>query len=105
MEDSNKDSIEDDPVQWSCKKIEIKGDVFLGWGLEPTTVGRFKMIEMEDDIDEEDEADDDDDDEISVDITLENIISLYKLSKMRTLVVMTDLIHLICLGHFNELVL
>ncbi len=31
----------------SSKKIEIKGTVMVGWGMEPCSVGRFKMIEME----------------------------------------------------------
>jgi len=29
------------------KKIEIHGAVMVGWGLEPCSVGRFKMIEIE----------------------------------------------------------
>ncbi|KAL7431457.1 hypothetical protein ACHAXH_007134 [Discostella pseudostelligera] len=41
------------------KKIEIHGAVMVGWGLEPCSVGRFKMIE----IDELLEDDDDDGEE------------------------------------------
>lgn len=48
------------------KKIEVKGAVMVGWGLEPTTLGRFKMIEIEDELlsddDDDDEAEEDDED-------------------------------------------
>lgn len=45
------------------KKIEVEGAVMVGWGLEPTTLGRYKMIEIEDEMLEEDDEEDDDDDE------------------------------------------
>ena len=48
VEDGRKDSIE----VGGSKKIEIKGAVILGVGLEPEPVGRFKMIEIEDEYDE-----------------------------------------------------
>eukprot|EP00578_Thalassiosira_sp_NH16_P013150 CAMPEP_0181123688 /NCGR_PEP_ID=MMETSP1071-20121207/26047_1 /TAXON_ID=35127 /ORGANISM="Thalassiosira sp., Strain NH16" /LENGTH=394 /DNA_ID=CAMNT_0023208875 /DNA_START=44 /DNA_END=1226 /DNA_ORIENTATION=- len=48
LEDGSKESIEGDPAQWANKKIEIKGAVMVGWGLEPCSVGRFKMIEIVD---------------------------------------------------------
>mmetsp|Transcript_13096 Transcript_13096/g.22451 ORF Transcript_13096/g.22451 Transcript_13096/m.22451 type:complete len:576 (+) Transcript_13096:257-1984(+) len=83
VEDAGKDSIEGDPAEWGSKKIEIKGAVMVGWGLEPCSVGRFKMIEMEDDMleDDEDDADDEDEDEeeyeeMSADDMMENANSL-----------------------------
>jgi len=44
------------------QKIEIMGAVMIGWGLEPTTLGQFKMIEIEDDV-LEDESDLDEEEE------------------------------------------
>ena len=37
----------------------------VGWGLEPTTLGRFKMIEIEDELlgDEEEEEEEDEEDD------------------------------------------
>lgn len=43
------------------KKVSIKGAVMVGWGLEPCSVGRFKMTEIEDIF--EDEDDDEEDEE------------------------------------------
>jgi len=37
------------------KKIEIHGAVMVGWGLEPCSVGRFKMIEIEELLEEDDD--------------------------------------------------
>lgn len=78
--DSN-DDIDGDPAQMSNKKIEIKGAVMVGWGLEPCSVGRFKMIEIEDmleeeDADEEEEEDEDEYEEMSDEDVLENANSL-----------------------------
>eukprot|EP00573_Skeletonema_grethae_P009886 CAMPEP_0201701128 /NCGR_PEP_ID=MMETSP0578-20130828/31357_1 /ASSEMBLY_ACC=CAM_ASM_000663 /TAXON_ID=267565 /ORGANISM="Skeletonema grethea, Strain CCMP 1804" /LENGTH=538 /DNA_ID=CAMNT_0048188357 /DNA_START=130 /DNA_END=1746 /DNA_ORIENTATION=+ len=43
------------------KKVSIKGAVMVGWGLEPCSVGRFKMTEIEDIL--EDEEDDEEEEE------------------------------------------
>ena len=55
----------------------------LGWGLEPTTVGRFKMIEIDDDDleeedheEEEEEEDEEEYVEMSADDVTENANSL-----------------------------
>lgn len=45
------------------KKVSIKGAVMLGWGLEPVSVGRFKMTEIEDVLEDEDEDDEEDEEE------------------------------------------
>ena len=45
------------------KKVSIKGAVMLGWGLEPVSVGRFKMTEIEDVLEDEDEEDEEDEEE------------------------------------------
>lgn len=45
------------------KKVSIKGAVMLGWGLEPVSVGRFKMTEIEDVLEDEEEEDDEDEEE------------------------------------------
>ena len=37
------------------KKVSIKGAVMVGWGLEPCSVGRFKMTEIEDILEDEDD--------------------------------------------------
>lgn len=76
MEDAGKDSTED-----GNKKIEIKnGAVMLGWGLEPTTLGRFKMSEIEDVLEEEeDDADEEEEyeyEEMSADDVLKNANNL-----------------------------
>ena len=63
VQDGGKDSIEGDPAEWANKKLEIKGAVMVGWGLEPTTVGRFKMIEIEDMLEEEEEEEEEDEEE------------------------------------------
>ena len=61
--DGSEDSIEADPSQWGNKKVQIEGAVMIGWGLEPTSTGRFKMIEIEDDLEEEEEEEEDDEEE------------------------------------------
>jgi len=33
-----------------CKKVEIDGAIMLGTGLEPCSIGRFRMTEMEENI-------------------------------------------------------
>ena len=62
--DGGKDSIKADPSQWGNEKIQIEGAVMVGWGLEPTSTGRFKMIEIEDDLEEEEEEEDDEEEEM-----------------------------------------
>ncbi len=78
-------NIECDPTDWGGKKIEINGAIMVGWGLEPCSVGRFKMIEMEEDVltedgeDENSEEEDEDDDldvDIDMNIDFENTASL-----------------------------
>ena len=86
--DGGKDNIEGDPTNWGNKKIEIKGAVMIGWGLEPTTVGRFKMIEIEDvleddDVDEE-EDEDEEYEEMSADDVMENANNLDSMMTMET---------------------
>ena len=44
-------------------KVEIEGAIMLGTGLEPCSIGRFRMIEMEEDIIDSNEEDDIDQDE------------------------------------------
>ncbi|KAL7540439.1 hypothetical protein ACHAWF_006680 [Thalassiosira exigua] len=58
-----KDSIERDPSDYGDKKIEVKGSVMVGWGLEPCSVGRFKMIEIEDILEDEDVEDEEEDED------------------------------------------
>lgn len=78
VEDDNEDSIEIDPADWGGKKIEVNGAVMVGWGLEPCSVGRFKMMEIVDEEDsEEDEEDNEEEEgevyvEMSEDIVAEN---------------------------------
>ena len=83
VEDPNQDSIEVDPAQWGGKKIEVEGAIMVGWGLEPCSIARFKMIEMDDDMLEEDDDDEDEDedeeDEIDVDVDMNNTASLDEL--------------------------
>ena len=76
VDHDRKDIIEGDPSDWGSKKIEIKGAVLVGWGLEPEPVGRFKMIEIDDDLDEEEEDEEDEYDEMSEDLVIENANSL-----------------------------
>jgi len=45
------------------KKIEIHGAVMVGWGLEPCSVGRFKMIEIEELLEDDDDDDEEEDGE------------------------------------------
>lgn len=72
VEDGRKDSIE----VGGSKKIEIKGAVILGVGLEPEPVGRFKMIEIEDELVEEEEDEEDEYDEMSEDVVIQNANNL-----------------------------
>lgn len=52
--------IELESVDRTRKKIEVEGAIMLGTGLEPCSIGRFRMIEMEEEIDyDEDESDED----------------------------------------------
>lgn len=45
----------DDAETGDSKKVSIKGAVMVGWGLEPCSVGRFKMTEIEDILEDEDD--------------------------------------------------
>lgn len=72
--------IEGDPSQWSNEKIEIKGTVIQPPVINgaSTSVGRFKMIEIEDVLEEEDAEEEDEDEyvEMSADDVKENADSL-----------------------------
>ena len=46
---------EGDADKGDRKKVSIKGAVMVGWGLEPCSVGRFKMTEIEDILEDEDD--------------------------------------------------
>ena len=74
--DSDKDSIEGGPTEWSNKKLEIDGAVMVGWGLEPTTLGRFKMIEIDEILEEDEEEEEEEYEEMSADDVLKNADSL-----------------------------
>lgn len=79
VESPNQDNIECDPTHWGGKKIEINGAIMVGWGLEPCSVGRFKMIEIEEDVladDGEGDIDEETDEEEDVRIGIENTASL-----------------------------
>lgn len=79
VEDGDKDSTEDDPSQLDSKKTEINGVVMEGWGLEPEPVAMFKMIEIEDTLEEEDDEEEDEEyeyEEMSDHDLMENAMSL-----------------------------
>jgi hypothetical protein len=76
VEDGRKDSIEGDLSHWGSKKIEIKGAVIVGVGLEPEPVGRFKMMEIEDEFVGEEEDEEDEYDEMSEDVVIQNANNL-----------------------------
>jgi len=72
-------NIAEDETDAQNKKIQIEGAVMLGWGLEPCSIGRYKMIEMEDDMLEEEEDEEEEDDEyeeMSADDVIESANSL-----------------------------
>jgi hypothetical protein len=48
-----------DSTDYIYKKIEIEGAVMIGWGLEPTSTGRFKMMEIEEELDDREEEEED----------------------------------------------
>ena len=68
------------PSRPSNKKIEIAGAVMVGWGLEPCSVGRFKMIEIEELLEDDDEEDGEEEEEdyveMSADAVVENASNL-----------------------------
>jgi len=69
--------VEGDEPGAQNKKIQIEGAVMLGWGLEPCSIGRYKMIEMEDDmLEEEDDEEEDEYEEMSADDVIESANSL-----------------------------
>jgi hypothetical protein len=68
-----KDSIERDPSDCDDKKIEVKGSVMVGWGLEPCSVGRFKMIEIEDILEDEDVEDEEEDEDEYEEMSAEDV--------------------------------
>lgn len=53
----------DDTDTGDVKKVSIQGAVMVGWGLEPCSVGRFKMTEIEDILEDEDDDEEDDEEE------------------------------------------
>ena len=48
----------------------------VGWGLEPTTLGRFKMIEIDEILEEDEEEEEEEYEEMSADDVLKNADSL-----------------------------
>lgn len=60
---ANKESTDVDSAHQVHKKVEIDGAVMVGWGLEPCSVGRFKMIEIEEEISVEEEPDETEEEE------------------------------------------
>ena len=44
------------------RKLEIRGSVMFGWGLEPEPVGKFTMIEQTEILDDDDDYDENDSD-------------------------------------------
>lgn len=61
VEISNNDESKQDTESLEKRtRIEIKGTIFFGWGLEPEPVGRFTMLEKVD-LDDEDEDEEDED--------------------------------------------
>ena len=50
------------------KRLEIKGTIFWGWGLEPVPEGIFTMVEKMCDESTEEEEEDDEDDEDDEDL-------------------------------------
>lgn len=81
MEEGGKDCRDGEPSRSGNKKLEIIGAVMVGWGLEPCSVGRFKMIEIEElqEDDEEDDGDEEEDEnylEMSADAVVESASNL-----------------------------
>lgn len=79
VEDGGKANRDGDSSQCSNKKIEINGAVMVGWGLEPCSVGKFMMIEVEekhDDDEDDDEEEEEDYIEMSKDAVLESANNL-----------------------------
>jgi hypothetical protein len=50
-------------------RLEIKGTIFVGWGLEPEPVGRFTMVEKINDVDNNDDDEDGDGDDDLFDLS------------------------------------
>jgi hypothetical protein len=53
----------DDTDTGDVKKVSIQGAVMVGWGLEPCSVGRFKMTEIEDILEDEDDDEEEEEEE------------------------------------------
>ena len=65
-----------DSDKGDCKKVSIKGAVMVGLGLEPCSVGRFKMTEIEDILGDEDEEEEEEEYEaLSDEAVIENALS------------------------------
>jgi hypothetical protein len=71
----NKGSHEGDSSHLGSIKIEVEGSVIVGFGLEPEPIGRFKMIEI-DDVLEEEEEDEVEYEEMSDEAVIENANNL-----------------------------
>ena len=81
------DGDDENNLESKNKKVEIKGSVIMGWGLEPVSVGRYKMIEIEDLVEEEEEDDDEEEDEyeeMSAEDLLENASNLNAIIDLET---------------------
>ena len=74
----NKDSHEaGDSSHLGSIKIEVEGSVIVGFGLEPEPIGRFKMIEIDDVLeDDEEEEDEEEYEEMSDEAVIENANNL-----------------------------
>jgi len=77
-EDASWEGNDGAPAWRDDRKIEIEGSVTIGCGLEPCPVGRFRMIEIGDEVSgEDDEADEEEEDEeMSANAATENAIHL-----------------------------
>ena len=53
----------DDTDTGDVKKVSIQGAVMVGWGLEPCPVGRFKITEIEDILEDEDDDEEEEEEE------------------------------------------
>jgi hypothetical protein len=62
------------PPRPSNKKIEIAGAVMVGWGLEPCSIGRFKMIEIEELLEDDEEEDGEEEEEEYVEMSADAVV-------------------------------
>jgi hypothetical protein len=73
----NKDSHEaGDSSHLGSIKIEVEGSVIVGFGLEPEPIGRFKMIEIDDVLEDDEEEEEEEYEEMSDEAVMENANNL-----------------------------